>query len=192
MIEDGAQRVDVAARVGRFSARLPRAMYAGVPSTDPAKVSSPKPGGSVSVSLTGSSSNAPAARSILPLAEIRTKGVLAGESVSQIVDRLRAALSKGAVPALEPGSMSYMMAKGSYLTDAGDHNGPHVMFYVPVADAATWGANLPGSPVGSGPYWFFSDSASKQYKDLPAIRVFTVSVARWSDGTPWPEHHHPS
>jgi hypothetical protein len=54
------------------------------------------------------------------------------------------------------------------------------------------GANLPGSPVGSGPFWFFSESASRKYKDLPTIRVFTISVANWSDGTPGPEHHHPS
>jgi hypothetical protein len=123
---------------------------------------------------------------------MRTEAVLAGESTPQIIDKLRAALSHGEVPALEPGAMSYMMAKGSYLTDAGSHNGPHVMFYVPVADAATWGASLPGSPVGSGPYWFFSDSLSRQYQGLPTIRVFTVSVANWSDGTPGPEHHHPS
>lgn len=128
--------------------------------------------------------NPAAARSILPLAEMRTELVLAGDSIPQIIDKLAAALSHGDVPALEPGAMSYMMAKGSYLTDAGDHNGPHVMFYVPVADPATWGASLPGSPVGSGPYWFFSESMSQRYKDLPTIRVFTVGVARWSDGTP--------
>ncbi len=134
--------------------------------------------------------NPAAARSILPLAEIRTEGVLEGDSVPQIIAKVETALSHGAVPALEPGSMSYMMAKGSYLTDAGDHNGPHVMFYVPVADEATWGAGQPGSPIGSGPYWFFSDSLNQQYKDLPTIRVFTASVANWSDGTPGPEHHH--
>lgn len=128
--------------------------------------------------------NPPAARSILPLAELRTERVLAGDSTPQVIDKLRAALNHGEVPALETGSMSYMMAKGSYLTDAGNHNGPHVMFYVPVPDAATWGAGLPGSPVGSGPYWFFSDKLNQQYQDLPVIRVFTVSVAKWSDGTP--------
>ncbi len=128
--------------------------------------------------------NPPAARSILPLAELRTDAVLAGDSTQQVIDKVRAALSHGDVPALEPGSMSYMMAKGSYLTDAGSHNGPHVMFYVPVADAASWGAGAAGSPVGSGPYWFVSDSLNQQYKDLPTIRVFTVSVAKWSDGTP--------
>lgn len=128
--------------------------------------------------------NPQAARSILPYHELRTKLALAGDSTEEAVDKIRAALRQGALPALEPGSMSYMMAKGSYLTDAGSHNGPHVMFYVPVTDEADWGANLKGFPVGSGPFWFFSDSLNQQYKDLPTIRVFTVNVADWSDGTP--------
>ena len=136
--------------------------------------------------------NPQAARSILPYHELRTKLALAGDSTAEAMDKIRAALRQGALPALEPGAMSYMMAKGSYLTDEGGHNGPHVMFYVPVADPADWGANLPGSPVGSGPFWFFSASESRKYQDLPKIRVFTVNVANWSDGTPGPEHHHPS
>lgn len=136
--------------------------------------------------------NPQAARSILPYHALRTRLALAGDSKDEIIDTIRAALRQGQLPALEPGAMSYMMAKGSYLTDAGNHNGPHVMFYVPVADEADWGANLPGSPVGSGPFWFFSQDARQKYPDLPTIRVFTVSVATWSDGTPGPEHHHPS
>ena len=69
--------------------------------------------------------NPPAARSILPLAEMRTEMVLAGRTKTDIVDRIRAVLSKREVPALEPGAMSYMMSKGSYLSDDDDHNGPH-------------------------------------------------------------------
>ena len=127
--------------------------------------------------------NPPAVRSILPLAKMRTERVLAGDSTDEIIGKMIAALKSKAVPGLESGAMSYMMAKGSYLTDAGDHNGSHVMFYTAVSDPATWGASVPGSPVGSGPYWFFSDSASQRYKGLPTIRVFTVNVAKWSDGT---------
>lgn len=134
--------------------------------------------------------NAPAARSILPLAEMRTTMVLAGRTQAQIIDSLTAALSKGEVPTLESGAMSYMMSKASYLTDQGDHNGPHLMFYIPRADAAVWGADLPGSPVGSGPYWFTSEKMSQAYKGLPPIRIFTVSVAKWSDGTAALAHLH--
>jgi hypothetical protein len=134
--------------------------------------------------------NPQAARSILPYHEMRTELFLAGDTTEEVIGKIRAAISHGDLPALEPGAMSYMMAKGSYLTDEGKHNGPHVMFYVPVADAASWGANQPNSPVGSGPFWFFSDTMSQRYKDLPTIRIFTVSVANWSDGTPGPAHHH--
>ena len=28
-----------------------------------------------------------------------------------------------------------------------EHWHPHLMFHIPKTDAATWGANLPGSPV---------------------------------------------
>lgn len=136
--------------------------------------------------------NPEAARSILPYHELRTRLALAGDSADEIIEKVREALHDGKLPALEPGAMSYMMAKGSYLTDAGNHNGPHVMFYVPVADEGHWGANQPASPVGSGPFWFFSASTGQKYPDLPTIRVFTVSVAAWSDGTPAPEHHHAS
>src|SRR5262249_53367852 len=128
--------------------------------------------------------NPEAARSILPYHEMRTSLALAGESTDQIIANVREALRQGKLPVLEPGAMSYMMAKGSYLTDKGNHNGPHVMFYMPVADAATWGANLGGSPVRSAPFWFLSESLSQNHKDLPVIRVFTVGVADWSDGTP--------
>ncbi|HEY2850469.1 MAG TPA: hypothetical protein VGI97_11365 [Gemmatimonadaceae bacterium] len=127
--------------------------------------------------------NPPAARSILPLAELRTERVLAGDSIDEIVGKMSTAINSRVAPSLEPGAMSYMMAKGSYLTDAGDHNGSHVMFYAALADPATWGAGVSGSPIGSGPYWFFSDSSRQRYKDLPTIRVFTVSVPKWSDGT---------
>ena len=134
--------------------------------------------------------NPQAARSILPYHELRTKLTLAGDSTEEVMDKVRAALRHGELPALEPGAMSYMMAKGSYLTDEGGHNGPHVMFYTSVAEQGDWGANLPGSPVGAGPFWFFSESMSQKYQDLPTILVFTVSVANWSDGTPGQAHHH--
>ena len=133
--------------------------------------------------------NPPAARSILPLAEIRTELWLAGHTKTEIIDRIKAELRKGELPALEPGAMSYMMGKGSYLTDEGDHNGPHLMFYMPLADAAAWGAGVTGSPIGSGPYWFFSADTAEASRGLPMIRVFTVEVGTWSDGTPAPTHN---
>lgn len=127
--------------------------------------------------------NAQAARSIVPMAEMRTEMVLAGRSVPEIAEALEAALRRGEVPALEAGAMSYMMGKGSYLTDEGDHNMPHLMFFIPLGEAAAWGSGVAGSPVGSAPYWFFSERTAARYPGLPPMRIFTVSVARWSDGT---------
>lgn len=127
--------------------------------------------------------NAPAARSILPIAEIRTEMVLEGRTKPD-VQRVSAAISKREVPPLEPGAMGYMLSKGSYLTDEGGHNAPHLMFFIPLADAASWGAGLPGSPVfGSGPYWSGSEKTSQVSNGLPPIRVFNVGVNKWSDGT---------
>lgn len=134
--------------------------------------------------------NPPAARSIVPLALLRTKMLLAGHTRAEVIAKIRAALGSGKLPSLEPGAMSYMMAKGSYLTDAGGHNGPHLMFFMPLAEAAVWGADLPGSPVASAPYWFgFGNGLpGREANGLPPVRVFTVAVRNWSDGTA--AHHH--
>jgi hypothetical protein len=127
--------------------------------------------------------NPPAARYLVPLLTLRSELVMAGRSRAEIIAAMKAAVKAGKVPALEPGAMSYMMAKSSYLTDTGEHNGPHLMFFMPLSEAATWGADLPGSPVISGPYWFSSPHSSAETADFPAVRVFLVGVGWWSDGT---------
>jgi hypothetical protein len=67
--------------------------------------------------------------------------------------------------------MSYMLSKQQYLDDSATHWHPHLMFFVPQTDAASWGAGLPGSPVLVG--------------DDPEDRltIFMVPVGKWSDGT---------
>jgi hypothetical protein len=45
------------------------------------------------------------------------------------------------------------------------------MFFVPQTDAATWGADQPGSPI----------FASIDTQDR--LTVFLIPVAKWSDGT---------
>jgi hypothetical protein len=132
--------------------------------------------------------NPPAARSILPLTKMRTTMVLAGRTQAEIINGLKEASSNRKVPKLEPGAMSYMMSKASYLTEEGDHNGSHVMFYLPITDTAILGADLPGSPVGSGPYWFSTEKMS-QAKGFPPIHIFVVYVPNWSDGTAAPFVH---
>jgi hypothetical protein len=127
--------------------------------------------------------NPQAARSILPIAELRAKMVMAGHSKAEIVSVAEAAFEKKQLPSLESGAMDYMMSKASYLTDEGTHNGPHLMWYTALADGKDWGAFAAGSPVMAAPYWFMSPQEPSQVKGLPPILVFLVGVATWSDGT---------
>ena len=132
--------------------------------------------------------NRQAARSILPIANLRTRMVLAGHSKAEIMSALKAAFNKNQLPNLGSGNMVFMMSKSAYLYDAGDHNGPHVMFFTALKDGKDWGAGASGSPVFSGPYWFLSSKEPSQAKGLPPILVFAVEVAKWSDGTAAPMH----
>lgn len=119
--------------------------------------------------------NPPAVRSVLPLTIKRTELVLAGLSKEQIMEKLKSAVSRKELPALEAGAMSYMMSKQAYLTDADDHNMSHLMIYTPVTNAASWGADLPTSPVMFG----------GQFQNAPEpITVFLIPVGKWSDGSP--------
>jgi len=123
--------------------------------------------------------NPPAARSILPLTLKRTDLVLAGLSKPQIIDGLKA-FQKNELPALEPGGMSYMMSKEGRLNDSAGHWVPHLMFYVPLTDAMTWGAGVPGSPVLLNP----------QFSGAPEpVTEFMIPVSAWSDGTPAARDH---
>src|SRR5215813_10194578 len=99
--------------------------------------------------------NPQAARSILPSVYLRARMVMAGRSKAEIVSAVKVAFEKKQLPDLEIGAMCYMMSKSSYLTDEGDHNIPHLMFYTADIDAKDWGSGAPGSPVMSAPYWFF-------------------------------------
>jgi len=115
--------------------------------------------------------NPMAARAYLPLTIRKTESILRGESKAQMFESIKAALDKKEVPPPEPGAMCYMLSKDGYLGDQAGHWHPHLMFFVPQTDAATWGADLPGSPVLAG----------KDVQDR--LTVFIVPVAKWSDGS---------
>jgi hypothetical protein len=115
--------------------------------------------------------NAVAARSYLALTVRKTKVILATRSKAEMVKDIQAAIDKKELPPPELGAMCYMMSKQGYLNDAAGHWHPHVMFFLPPTDPATWGADLPGAPL-------FSTS-----DDLGRMTVFMVPVAKWSDGT---------
>ena len=130
--------------------------------------------------------NPPAARTVLPYAYKRTELLLAGHSKLEVIAAIKAAINKKELPSLEQGTVSYMMSKSSYLTDNGDHNGPHLMFFQTDKPDAAWGANVANAPVVSVNYWYLSAEAYPQLKSFPPMAVFLVMVPKWSDGTPAP------
>ena len=133
--------------------------------------------------------NPQAARSVLPIAELRTRMILAGRSDTEIMLRIKGALKEKEIAPLEPGAMSYMMSKSSYLTDKADvHNMAHVMFFVPSSDGASWGANVPGAPFFGGNYWYLTPGHDAEAAQLPPLSVLLMGAATWSDGTRAGEH----
>lgn len=132
--------------------------------------------------------NPQAARSVMPFAILRTALFLEGWSISETIERMALALSSGEIPPLESGAMSYMMSKDSYLTDEGDHNMPHLMFFVAVRDDSDWTANAPDAPVMGSNYWSFTPALDALIAPLPPLRVFITAAPAWSDGTPVHTH----
>jgi hypothetical protein len=125
--------------------------------------------------------NPQAARSVLPITLKRTDLALAGLSKDQIMDGIKKAFQNKELPAVEPGAMTYMMSKQGQLNDRVGHWFPHLMFYVPVTDNMTWGADMAGSPVLTNPH----------FNGAPEpVTEFMIVVSEWSDGTPGPMDHH--
>jgi hypothetical protein len=121
--------------------------------------------------------NPPAARTILPYTINRTKLALAGVPKPQMHERIKASLARNELPGPAPGAMSYMMSKVGYLGDAVTRWRPHLMFHIRTTSAASWGANIGGSPV------IYND----EYQDMPEPEtIFMIPVAHWSDGTAAP------
>jgi len=113
--------------------------------------------------------NAAAARSYLLRSMKTTELVLAGRTKAQVEESVAAAVKKKELPPMEPGAMCYMMSKQGYGGDSAPHWPSHVMFFYSKMDAASWGANLPGSPVMA-----VNDDE---------LTEFAIGVQRWSDGT---------
>jgi hypothetical protein len=120
--------------------------------------------------------NPPAARCILPITYKRTEMVLAGQTKAEIIAGNKAEFERGELPRLESGAMSYMMSKHAYLTDHGDHNLAHVMFYTPEMAGKVWGADVSNSPIMLG----------NQFTPAEPVSTFIVAVPEWSDGTAAP------
>jgi hypothetical protein len=96
---------------------------------------------------------------------------LAGRTQSQMTESITAALAKKELTPMESGAMCYMLSKQGYGGDSAPHWTPHLMFFYSDTDPATWGANLPGSPVIA-----VADPVEH-------LTQFVIPVQRWSDGT---------
>jgi hypothetical protein len=121
--------------------------------------------------------NSAAVRTILPYTINRTKLALSGLSKEQIRESIAAAVAKNELAMPEAGAMSYMMSKTGNLGVGVGPWCPHLMFHIPKAEDASWGANTEGSPV----------LAADQYVNVPEPQtIFMVPVSHWSDGTAAP------
>jgi hypothetical protein len=127
--------------------------------------------------------NPQAAKTLVPILMIRTKLALAGKSKAEMKEGMKAAIEKGELPALEPSAMAYMLSKQGFLNSKCGNCSPHLMFYVPVKDAHTWGAAPLGTdaPVLLAPH----------FNGAPEpVTEFIVPVSEWSDGTSADDHAH--
>jgi hypothetical protein len=111
--------------------------------------------------------NAAGARSYLLRITKITELALAGHTLDQVNE----AIAKKELPPMEPGAMCYMMGKQGFGGDSAPHWPSHLMFFYSDTDPASWGANLPGSPVAG-----MSDPVEH-------LTQFVIPVQRWSDGT---------
>jgi hypothetical protein len=119
--------------------------------------------------------NAAAAHSLLLRNIKRTELILAGRAKAQVDEAIYTAVDQKDLPAMESGAMCYMMSKQGYGGDTVPHWPSHVMFFYSGIAPATWGANLPGSPIMA-----MSDVAEHPSEHLT---MFSIGVQRWSDGT---------
>lgn len=100
-----------------------------------------------------------------------TELALAGKTLEQVNQAIAAAVAKKELPPMEPGAIGYMMGKQGYGGDVAPHWPAHIMFFHSDLDPATWGANLPGSPVVA-----VTDPGER-------MTQFVIEVKTWADGT---------
>ncbi|HEX4006416.1 MAG TPA: hypothetical protein VHX60_09590 [Acidobacteriaceae bacterium] len=115
--------------------------------------------------------NAVSAKTQIPILLLRTKLILASPSKDHLLEGLKAAFAKNELREPDNGSMCFMMSSQGYLGDGVGHWHPHLMYFTPLADPESWGANLKGSPVLGA-------------RDAPDhLTIYYVPIGRWSDGT---------
>jgi len=81
----------------------------------------------------------PAVRAALPYYELRTKLAIAGKDPDQIAEALQAAYVKGELPRRDGVTFAYMFSAHQHLGPGIGAWHPHMMAFVPYADATTVG-----------------------------------------------------
>jgi len=122
--------------------------------------------------------NRQSARSIVPIADLRTKMVMDGHSKAETVSAIKAAFENKQLPNLETGAMAYMMSKSAYLTDEGDHISCSLLplWTVKIGVLAQRARQLYSSLV-------LLAEGTIPNERLPPILVFALVLTNWSDGT---------
>lgn len=115
--------------------------------------------------------NAAAASSYLLLIAKITELGLSGRTAAQVDAAMAAAIAQRKLPRMKSGAMCYMMSKLGYGGDTAPHWPAHLMFFYSDMDPASWGANLPGSPVMG-----IADP-------MAHLTQFVIPTQKWSDGT---------
>jgi len=88
---------------------------------------------------------APAARTVLPYYELRTRLALEGLGPDQIQQRVEAAYARGELPRRDGVSFAYMWSRHQQLGPGIDAWHPHMMVFAPYYDNSMVG----GNPFGS-------------------------------------------
>jgi hypothetical protein len=92
----------------------------------------------------------PAARTIMPYYELRTKLGLQGKDPNEIAAGVEAAYARGGLPKRDEASFAYMWSARQYLGPGVGHWHPHVMIFAPYYDNSKVGGNPFGSPLPQG------------------------------------------
>jgi hypothetical protein len=115
----------------------------------------------------------PAARTVMPYYELRTKFALQGKSPDEITEGVAAAYAHGELPKRDGVTFAYMWSARQNLGSAIGHWHPHVMIFAPYYDNSMVGGNAFGSPFPQG-----SDDARTPF----AVVVIPVDEKLWVGG----------
>ena len=125
--------------------------------------------------------NAPGSQTVLLYTLKRTKLALNGMAEDQIIKTMQDAIDSKELPPAAPDSIAYMMSKQQCIDMTSKAWYPHLMFFMPMSDAAkvglSWGADRRLSPVVFDPH---------QDRLHDPWAKFFIPVTHWSDGSPAP------